>query len=181
MADEIYDDASGHTTDRMSSRQASGCGPVQIVGRLSGRRRWTVEQKLMIIGEAFSPGSPQAAVLERHEIGSGQLYTWRRQLLDGELGGQRAGIGVLGPMAQASPAFARVEIAPSCVPALSHGAPVDAVAGTGLASIIADDQKAVAGRRGVIEIELRSGIRVRVEGLVEAEALGCVLDVLERR
>ena len=142
MADEIDEDASGHTSGRMSSRKAAGCRSVQIVGRLSGRRRWTVEQKLMIIGEAFSPGSSRAAVLERHDIGSGQLYTWRRQLLDGELGGLRADIGVLGPMAQASPAFARVEIAPSSVPALSPGAPVNAVAGPDPTSIIATSARA---------------------------------------
>src|ERR1019366_8188549 len=80
-------DTSSHTTGRMSSSKAR----VQIVGRVSGRRNWTVEQKLAIIGEAFASGSSVASTLERPVISSGQLYTWRRQLLDGELGGVRNG------------------------------------------------------------------------------------------
>ncbi len=39
-------DTSSHTTGRTSSSKAR----VQIVGRVSGRRSWTVEQKLAIIG-----------------------------------------------------------------------------------------------------------------------------------
>ncbi len=46
-------DTSSHTTGRMSSSKAR----VQIVGRVSGRRNWTVEQKLAILGEAFASGS----------------------------------------------------------------------------------------------------------------------------
>ena len=80
-------DTSSHTTGRMRSSKAR----VQIVGRVSGRRNWTVEQKLAILGEAFASGSSVASTIERHEISSGQLYTWRRQLLDGELGGVRNG------------------------------------------------------------------------------------------
>ncbi|MGO9237325.1 MAG: transposase [Methylocella sp.] len=64
-------DTSSHTTDRMSSSKAR----VQIIGRVSGRRNWTVEQKLAIIGEAFTSGSSVANTIERHEISSGQLYT----------------------------------------------------------------------------------------------------------
>jgi hypothetical protein len=41
------------TTDRMSSPNA----PVQIVKRVSGRRIWSNEQKLAIMGEAFSLGA----------------------------------------------------------------------------------------------------------------------------
>ena len=70
-------DTSSHTTGRMRSSKAR----VQIVGRVSGRRNWTVEQKLAILGEAFASGSSVASTIERHEISSGQLYTWRRQLL----------------------------------------------------------------------------------------------------
>jgi transposase-like protein len=57
-------DTSSHTTGRMSSSKAR----VQIVGRVSGRRNWTVEQKLAIIGEAFASGSSVGSTLERHEI-----------------------------------------------------------------------------------------------------------------
>jgi Transposase len=79
--------ASSQTTGRMSGRN----GSVQIVGRVSGRRSWSLEQKLRIIGEAFSPGSSVTQASERHEVSTGQLYTWRKQLLDGELCGPGSG------------------------------------------------------------------------------------------
>ena len=67
MAGEIIGDASSHTTSRMGDRKAK----VQIVGRVSGRRIWTVGQKLRIIDEAFSSGSSVKQTVERHDIGSG--------------------------------------------------------------------------------------------------------------
>lgn len=74
------DVASSHTTGRMSSR-------IEIVGRVSSRRRWTVEQKLAILRDAFgSDGSVRTAV-ERHEVGSGAIYTRRRQAMSGALSG----------------------------------------------------------------------------------------------
>jgi len=69
MSDETIepaaDVASSHTTGRMSGR-------IEIVGRISGRRRWTVEQKLAIPRDAFGP---VRAAVERHEVGSGAIYT----------------------------------------------------------------------------------------------------------
>jgi transposase len=164
------DDAetSSHTTGRMSSSKAR----VQIIGRVSGRRNWTVEQKLAIIGEAFASGSSVASTLERHEISSGELYTWRRQLLDGELGGVRNG----NLDQQNGLGFARVELAPPCEtpalpPALTRSSPPSSP-GSGERS---DD------RRGMIEIELHSGVRVRVHDGVDGALLTSVLDALGAR
>ncbi len=75
MSDEIIEPAgeraSSHTSGRMSGR-------IQIVGRVSGRRHWTVEQKLAILRDAFGPEGSVRAAVERHEVGSGAIYTWRR-------------------------------------------------------------------------------------------------------
>lgn len=79
-SDEVIEDSSGHTTGRMSSR-------IEVVARVSGRRRWTVEQKLSILRDAFGPNGSVREALERHEIGSGQLYTWRQQAMSGTLAG----------------------------------------------------------------------------------------------
>ena len=171
MDGEIEGDASTHTTSRMSDRKAN----VQIVGRVSGRRIWTVEQKLAIIGEAFSPGSSVKQTVERHEIGSGQLYTWRRQLLDGELGGP-LNIGSL----RSAPSFARVELAPMHEAAAEGPPPVATDPNSGLR------EGAVANARltasvGLIEIELPSGARVRVDGGVDGQALRRVLEALGSR
>lgn len=84
MADDIEDDeASAHTSGRMRTR-------IEIVGRVSGRRRWTAEQKLAILRDAFGSEGSLRAACERHEVGSGQLYTWRRQAMSGELIGIKA-------------------------------------------------------------------------------------------
>lgn len=55
---------------------------VEVVG---GRRRWTVDQKLVILRDAFGPGGSVRDVCKQHNIGSGQIYTWRRQAMSGEL------------------------------------------------------------------------------------------------
>ena len=66
MSDETIepasDVASSHTTGRMSGR-------IEIVGRVSGRRRWTVEQKLAILRDAFGPDGSVRTAVERHEVG----------------------------------------------------------------------------------------------------------------
>jgi transposase-like protein len=64
---------------------------IEIVGRVSGRRRGTVEQKLAILRDAFGPDGSVRAAVERHEIGSGAIYTWRRQAMSGALSGVPAG------------------------------------------------------------------------------------------
>lgn len=69
----------GHMSDRMSNR-------IAVVG---GRRRWSVDQKLAILREAFGPDGSVSATCQRHAVGSGMLYTWRRQALSGDLTGAK--------------------------------------------------------------------------------------------
>lgn len=90
---------SAHTSGRMSTR-------IEVV---AGRRRWTVEQKLAILRDAFGPDGSVGDACKRHAIGSGSIYTWRRQAMSGELGGARPA---------ALPTFAEVELS-TPVPALS--------------------------------------------------------------
>lgn len=81
----------GHTTSHMTSH-------VEVVG---GRRRWTVDQKLVILRDAFAPGGSVRDACKQHNIGSGQIYTWRRQAMSGELTGLRQRI---------EPSFAEVQM-----------------------------------------------------------------------
>ena len=135
--------ASTHTSDRMTTR-------IEVVGRVSGRRRWTVEQKLAILRDAFGPAGSVRSACERHEIGSGLIYTWRRQAMSGELTGIRA---------PALPVFAEVEIPQLPVPALAPP---------------------VSEASGRIGIELPSGVRLTVDAAVDADALARVIGVLAR-
>lgn len=103
MDDFDDQDTSSHTSDRMTTR-------IEIVGRVSGRRRWTVEQKLAILRDAFGCEGSVRSACERHEIGSGLLYTWRRLAMSGELTGTKR---------TALPSFAEVDVLESSLPVVS--------------------------------------------------------------
>jgi transposase len=80
---------------------------MEVVGRVLGRRNWSVEEKLEILAEAFRPGVRVRDVLERREISSGLVYTWRKQ----------ARLGKLGGVVPAPPIFAQVRVAEVAAPA----------------------------------------------------------------
>ena len=132
MSDDTIEPAAGvarsHTTGR-----------IEIVGRVSGRRRWTVEQKLAILRDAFGPDGSVRAAVERHKVGSGAIYTWRRQAMSGALSGVPA---------RARAAFAEVRI--SEPPVMLSAPPVD----------VPGDARTT----GHIGIELTSTVRLRVDG-----------------
>ena len=117
------------------------------------RRRWSIEEKLRILAQSVAPGSSVLLVCRMHGISSGQLYTWRRQFRTGELTG-------FAPVTVASPAMGQ------------------------LASIIADIEPAPASptvdqpASGAIEVELPSGVKLRLTGVVDAVALRQVLSAL---
>lgn len=137
------DGATTHTSGRMSSR-------IEIVSRVSGRRRWTVEQKLAALRDAFGAEGCVRTACERHDVGSGSIYTWRRQAMSGELTGVRKPI---------EPAFAEVQISePLALPA----------------PVVAPRSDSAIG------IELPSGIRVTVDASVDADVLSRVIGVLTR-
>ena len=147
MSDEIEDSASErattHTSNRMSSR-------IEVVSRVSGRRRWTVEQKLAVLRDAFGPDGCVRTACERHDVASGSIYTWRRQAMSGELTGVRK---------LPEPAFAEVRIGePPALPAPLMVTPLS----------------------GLIGIELRSGIKVTVDAAVDVDVLSRVIGALAR-
>jgi transposase len=69
---------------------------VEVISGPERRRRWNEEQKRAIVAEAFAPGASVSAVARRTDIGTGQIYRWRRELCDAVAG------------------FAEVVVAPSC-------------------------------------------------------------------
>ena len=48
-----------------------------------------MEQKLAVLRAAFGPDGCVRSACERHEVGSGAIYTWRRLAVSGELTGVR--------------------------------------------------------------------------------------------
>ena len=68
--------------------------------RSERRRRWSDGDKLAIVRETLAPGAVAQVVADRHGIGTGLLYTWRKQMLRAAMAG-----------------FAAVEIRPAALPA----------------------------------------------------------------
>ena len=114
------------------------------------RRRWSLEEKLRISAQSVAPGSSPSLVCRLHGISSGQLYTWRRQFRTGELTG-----------------FAPVRLAP----------PVEELA-LAPASVASAPAEADRLADGVIEVELPSGVKLRLTGAVDEAALRRVLSAL---
>jgi transposase len=55
--------------------------PVRRVEVFTGtgrRRRWTPEQKALIVAETYESGETVSAVARRHGLTTQQLFTWRR-------------------------------------------------------------------------------------------------------
>jgi transposase len=59
---------------------------IEIVTRSERRRRWSNAEKQKILQETLVPGATVLEVARRHGLGTGQIYTWRRQALAGAVG-----------------------------------------------------------------------------------------------
>jgi transposase len=59
---------------------------VEVISGPERRRRWSEEQKRAIVAAAFAPGASVSAVARRTEIGTGQIYRWRRELCNAVAG-----------------------------------------------------------------------------------------------
>lgn len=158
MEGEVVEHASGHTSGRKTAR-------IEVVARLSGRRAWTVEQKLAMLRDAFGPGGSIRGAMERHEVTSGLLYTWRRQAVTGELAATPRP-ALPSPVVGAPPCFAEVRMADHVPPLPAPASPVTV--------------PACAEAPGRIAIELPSGVRIHVDATVDADALGRVMAALAR-
>lgn len=147
----------GATTGRMSARSQR----IEVITRGERRRRWSVEQKREIAAESLEPGVSPITVSRRYGISSGQLYTWRRHLLEGSLG----------TSAQPVARFARVDV---------MAMPTDPVP-TPSSRQPAPAPSSMNHPDGMIEIALPGGVSVRVDAHVDIGALRRVLAALARR
>jgi transposase len=129
-------DASTHTSARMSAPRPR----IEVITGVERRRRWSWDQKRAIVGESLTPHASAAAIARRHGIGTGQLYTWRRQLLKRQLAD--------------TPRFARVEL--TAEPSRLTGPIARPVAGTvGTIEITLADGTSVRVNADVDEPALR--------------------------
>ena len=148
-------------TTRMTDHRSARTARVEVLTRAEPRRSWTAEQKRQIVAESFRPDLTATEVARKYRISSGQLYTWRQQLVS-----LPASAVTRAPMQ-----FAAVELATVASPALP--APPLSQAPTPTTHPSPAD--------GLIEIVLPSGVSVRVNAHVDGRALRRVLSALEGR
>ena len=126
---------------------------VEVLGGVERRRRWSHDEKMRILAESLEPGAKVAEVARRNDVAPSVLFAWRRQARF--------------PVAAASTAMVPVKIAePAVTPSVATKA---------------RRTRGPAKERGLIEIDLGGGRRVRVDAGVDAKALARVLDVLGSR
>ncbi len=164
---EVYDDEGARTRGRRSVQS----GRVEFITRGDRRRVWAAEQKRAIVLESLDPSTTPTDVARRYGISSGLLYTWRRQLREGQLGSAPHRVAK----------FARVDLIAE-VPQLPAPEPVQPLPDPSsppppLQSLPAQTPPYA----GLIEITLPGGASVRVDGSVDGAALRRVLNVLEGR
>jgi transposase len=148
-------DESTRTTSRTSGRS----NRVEIITRAEPRRSWTLAQKREIVAESFGPDLTPTEVARKYAISSGQLYTWRQQLLGVQATLVRRG----------APQFAAVELEPD-PPLLAASKPLEAAA-----------PSAATRPEGLIELVLPGGVVLRVDAHVDGRALRRILGALDGR
>ena len=77
VAGLVVEVESARTTDHSSAHTAR----VEVLTRAEPRRSWTAEQKRQIVAESLGPDLTAMEVARKYRISSGQLYTWRQQLI----------------------------------------------------------------------------------------------------
>ncbi len=157
-SDLVAEAESARTSDHRSARTAR----VEVLTRAEPRRSWTADQKRQIVAESLGSDLTATEVARKYRISSGQLYTWRQQL-----------VSLPGSVVTRAPMqFAAVELATAASPPLPS--PMSPEPPTPVAPLPAHAD-------GLIEIVLPSGVSLRVDAHVDGRALRRVLGALEGR
>src|SRR3954453_20325227 len=141
------------TTGHKSARSAR----VELITRGERRRVWTPEQKREIAMEGLGSALTPTEVARKYAITSGLLYTWRRQVLGGQMTG----------LVRSTPGFAQVEVVP---PHLEAPEPMAEP------PIVPPEAVEPPRPQGLIEIVLLDGGPRGVGAAVNAHALRRVVD-----
>ena len=146
---------------RTIDRKGTGRGREEVLAR-ERRRTWTPEQKHAIVAESLGSELTPTEVACKCAISSGLLYSWRQQVLGGQVS----------VVTGSAPSFARAELAPALQPPGCSERVSPAVPSPPPQSSRPD---------GVIEIVLPNGVLVRVDAAVDGRALRRVINALDDR
>ena len=139
-------------------------GRVEIITGAERRRRWSDEEKLQLVAEACRPGNSVSQVARRRGISASQLFGWRRKAIAKGLITDRR----LEESAAKALTFAPVEIAKEQSPSGVGG------------NVGSARWQAATNLSGSVEIELKGGDRVRVEGCADAGLVVRIISALRR-
>ena len=126
---------------------------VEVITSAERRRRWTRQDKERLVTASLEPGVTASEVARLAGIHASQLFRWRKELC-------------------ARPNSGRTHM----VPVEIVSTPTEPIIKSGDAASMGEHRN-----RGMIEIDLGDGRRVRVDCEVDARALKRVLDALVRR
>lgn len=124
-----------------------------MIGRKRTRVLRSLEEKRSIVEEAMRAGASVAAVARRHSLNANLLFAWRRLYLQGLL-----------ELPSPTPAAALVPVVMSPSTATEHAE--------------CEQRRRPALSSGVIEIELPSGIRLWICGVVDVTVVTAVCQAL---
>ena len=139
-------------------------GRIEILGAVERRRRWTAEEKVAILDEAFRAGGSVAAASDRHGVPRALIYYWRRQAREGGI----VGVGMVVPGNAAGFVPVRIEADP-------------AAAGptTQTATSPTHRPSSPRPRACPIEIGLTNGRVIKVDAGIDLDALARLIAVLD--
>ena len=139
-------------------------GRVEIIAGPERRRRWSDEEKLQLVAEACRPGNSVSQVARERGINASQLFGWRRKAMAKGLITDRR----LGESTANALTFAPVEIAKEQSPPGAED------------NVRSARRQAAIRITGTVEIELKGGDRVRVEGCADAGLVVRIVSALRR-
>jgi transposase len=139
-------------------------GRVEILTGAERRRRWSDEEKLQLVAEACQPGNSVSQVARERGISASQLFGWRRKAMaQGLITDRRLAKGTGKALT-----FAPVEVTNEQPPTNAEGK-------------VPPTRRRIATRTsGAIEIELKGGDRVRVDGCADAGLVVRIISALRR-
>jgi transposase len=136
---------------------------VEIMARVERRRKWTATEKAALLAEVEAEGGKVVVVARRHRMSESLLYNWRAAWKAAEAARTRAPLSFV-PIGMLDRVQDEVT-----VPLCADSEPQPATS----------TSRASEGRAGMIEIELPTGARLRVDGEVNEKTLRRVLQAMK--
>ena len=140
-------------------------GRIEILGAVERRRRWTAEEKVAILDEAFRADGSVAAASDRHGVSRALIYYWRRQAREGGIVG--VGMAPIGNAAGFVPVRIEADTAATGLTTQTATAPPHR-------------SNSSRPRACLVEIGLTNGRVIKVDDCIDPAALARLVAALDR-